>query len=334
MVTPKLLLVSPAFHGYWKAIRNSLIKLGYVVEPHIYDAPGTLTERIKNKALHDLPERFRPSNLENQVTHAAVAKFRDLKPDIVLIIKGDQLGEEWWHTLRSSGVRYGTWMYDEFRRMRYSEKNFDLNNLGLIASYSPEDVKNLNSQGFDAIDVPLAFDTGLPIAQSTCREISFVGARYEGREAMLKMLVEAGVPVRAFGKQWSRHLWDIARTRNFKDSGVPAGRDLDRSTAYGVMASSPATLNIHGDQDGFTMRTFEASGVNGLQIVDRSDVDRYYVPGEEVLVYSSPEELLDLCQRILKDSVWAQKVREAGYRRTLAEHTFDERVKVLEQLWA
>ena len=125
----------------------------------------------------------------------------------------------------------------------------------------------------------------------------------------------------------------MARTRNFKDSGVPAGRDLDRSTAYGMMQSSPATLNIHGDQDGFTMRTFEASGVNGLQIVDRLDVERYYIPGEEVLVYSSPEELVEISRRVFRDKAWANKIREAGYRRTLAEHTFDKRVKTLEQLW-
>lgn len=334
MVTPKLLLVSPAFHGYWKTIRNSLIKLGYDVQTYIYDAPGNFAERLKNKALHDLPERFRPRNLEHLITHKAVAKFHELKPDIVLVVKGDQLGEEWWQTLHDSGVRYGTWMYDEFRRMRYSDTDFDLSKLGAIASYSPEDVKHLKSLGLEVFDVPLAYDADLPIKQISCKDISFVGARYGGRETMLKMLVDAGLPVRAFGKQWSRHPWDIARTRNFKDSGVPAGRDLDRSAAYGVMASSPATLNIHGDQDGFTIRTFEASGVHGLQIIDRVDVEKYYIPGEEVLVYSSPEELLELCQRIFLEPRWAQEVREAGHRRTLSEHTFDERVKILENLWA
>lgn len=334
MAAPKLLLVSPAFHGYWKTIRNSLAKLGYDVQTHIYDAPGNFAERLKNKALHDLPERFRPANLEHQVTDQVIARFFEVKPDIVLVVKGDQLGAQWWETLQSSGVRYGTWMYDEFRRMRYSETGFDLSKLGAIASYSPEDVKHLKSLGLDAIDAPLAYDADLPIALRDCSDISFVGARYGGREAMLKMLVDADVPVRAFGKQWSRHPWDIARTRNFKDSGVPAGRDLDRSAAYGVMAASPATLNIHGDQDGFTMRTFEAPGVNGLQIVDRADVERYYNPGEEVLVYTSPEELLEICQRVLAEPLWAQKIREAGHRRTLAEHTFDERVKTLEQLWA
>ncbi|MDO4916760.1 MAG: glycosyltransferase, partial [Rothia sp. (in: high G+C Gram-positive bacteria)] len=141
------------------------------------------------------------------------------------------------------------------------------------------------------------------------------------------------IPVKAFGKQWSRHWWDVARTRNFNHPHIETGRDLDRSEAYGVMASSPATLNIHGDQDGFTMRTFEASGVGGLQILDRLDVDRYYVPGKEVLVYQSRDELIEICQRIFSEPAWAQKIREAGQARTLAEHTFAHRIQRLKQLW-
>ncbi len=45
------------------------------------------------------------------------------------------------------------------------------------------------------------------------------------------------------------------------------------------------------------------------------------------------EELLELCARARVDPTWAQGLREAGRRRTLAEHTFDHRVAVLEQLW-
>ena len=99
------------------------------------------------------------------------------------------------------------------------------------------------------------------------------------------------------------------------------------------MASSPATLNIHGDQDGFTMRTFEAPGVGGLQIIDRPDVSRYYNVGEEVLVYESVDELIELCKRVLIDPKWADRIREAGQKRTLAEHTFDQRIQALESLW-
>ncbi|WP_237205891.1 CgeB family protein [Rothia nasimurium] len=333
MSSPKILLVSPVFHGYWQTIESSLKKLGYELTAHIYDAPGNILERIRNKALHDLPDRLRPAQFESLVTESAIKRFQEVKPDIVLVVKGDQLGQEWWDIVNSSNVQLVTWMYDEFRRMRYSDKDFDLNLLGEIASYSPLDVKNLLESGYSAIEVPLAYDADLPIKPQNEEAITFVGARYPGREAMLSALHSSGVPVKAFGKQWSRHWWDVARTRNFKHPGISTGRDLDRPHAYGVMAGSPATLNIHGDQDGFTMRTFEASGVGGLQIVDRLDIDRYYEPGVEVLTYSSEEELIEICQRVFNDPSWAKKIRQAGKKRTLSDHTFDERVKILETLW-
>lgn len=332
MVSPKLLLISPVFHGYWKTIQDSLVALGYDVTTHLYDAPGTIPARIKNKVVHDLPQKFQPSGAENNITDEVIAKFKQVKPDVVLTVKGDILGRRWLEHLNESGVRFGTWMYDELRRMRYTPADYEL--LGNLASYSPADVDALCSRGLNAIEVPLAYDASMPLGQEICQAISFVGARYGNRELMLKNLASSGIPIKAYGKQWSRHWWDIARTRNFAPAGFETGRDLSRSNAYSVMASSPATINIHGDQDGFTMRTFEAAGVGGVQILDRADVDRYYDPGSEVLVYESEEELLELCKRVLSDSYWSRKIREAGQKRTLAEHTFAHRVKKLEQLWA
>ena len=58
MRAPTILLVSPAFHGYWKAIEASLNVAGYEVRTHIYDAPGTVADRICNKLAHELPEKY------------------------------------------------------------------------------------------------------------------------------------------------------------------------------------------------------------------------------------------------------------------------------------
>ncbi|MFN8045891.1 MAG: glycosyltransferase [Dermatophilaceae bacterium] len=100
------------------------------------------------------------------------------------------------------------------------------------------------------------------------------------------------------------------------------------------MAGAPVSLNIHGDQDGFTMRTFEIPGVGGLELVDRRDVDVHYEPGREVLVFDTPDEAIELARRGLKDEGWSRSIREAGRARTMAEHTFDHRVAELERLWA
>ena len=259
MRAPTILLVSPAFHGYWKAIEASLNVAGYEVRTHIYDAPGTVADRIRNKLAHELPEKYRPASAEAQATARAIAAFEEYHPDIVLVIKGDLLGDTWWQKLEESGVRYGTWLYDELRRMSYTLE--DLPRLGALASYSPQDAEYLRSLGYAVLDMPNAYDSHCAIAPVTEDAISFVGANYPNREHTLRALHEAGIPVRAYGRDWSRHPWDIARTRRFKGTGIPAHRDIDRSAAYGVMASSPATLNIHHNQDGFTMRTFEAPGV-------------------------------------------------------------------------
>ena len=94
------------------------------------------------------------------------------------------------------------------------------------------------------------------------------------------------MPVRAYGRDWSGHPVDRLRTWRV---GTPACRPSatsPRAEAYDVMAASAATLNLHGDQDGFTMRTFEAAGVGGVQLIDRTDVDGLYEPGAEVLPWT------------------------------------------------
>ena len=100
------------------------------------------------------------------------------------------------------------------------------------------------------------------------------------------------------------------------------------------MADAAATLNLHGDQDGFTMRTFEACGVGAVQLIDRTDVGR-------ALRRRRGARVVDLDRGAASTSAsapgstvaWADGLRERGRRRTLAEHTFDHRVAVLEALW-
>ncbi|HET8931717.1 MAG TPA: glycosyltransferase, partial [Acidimicrobiales bacterium] len=102
----------------------------------------------------------------------------------------------------------------------------------------------------------------------------------------------------------------------------------------GMMAGATATINVHGDQDGFTMRTFEASGVGALQLIDRPDVGMHYEPGVEILTFDSAAEISELVARAHREPRWATRIRAAARKRTLAEHTFAHRARELEDLWA
>ncbi|PPG42771.1 glycosyltransferase [Pseudoclavibacter sp. RFBA6] len=327
----RLLIVSPDFHGYWRAVAAAFESIGFSVSVHRYDSHSTVVDRVRNKLQHELPEAMRSRTAEEKATLRAVEHLGSERFDAVLVIKGDQLGDIWWESLGASGVRSATWLYDEIRRTRYTPEF--LAATGPVASYSHDDVRLLNEHGAQAAFVPLGFDASQGFSRVDVPAVTLVGARYPNRERLVRDIQDSGIPVRAYGRDWSRKLTDVARTRRFRSAGVPASGDLARDGAYGVMAGSLATLNVHADQDGFTMRTFEAAGVGGLELVDRADVHEFYDVGEEVLVFDTVEEIVELARRAQREPSWAAGIREAGRKRTLAEHTLMHRARSLEALW-
>ncbi len=330
----RVLLVSPGFHGYHSAIAGALAARGHAVSTHVYDAHGGLAGRAWHQLRHQLPRRLGAGSLRQlarEETAGAVAAVARSHPQAVVVVKGDTLEQEFWD--RIAGLPRVTWLYDEVRRTRWSLDR--LAAVGPVATYSVHDAAAFTSSDLDARHLPLAFDHRLVPSPTQRRtgDVTFIGARYPSREGVLTTLHDRGVPVHAYGRDWSGHPVDRLRTWRVGSPAVPAERDVSRAGAYDVMAASAATLNLHGDQDGFTMRTFEAAGVGAVQLIDRTDVAGLYAPGTEVLTWDSTDELLDLCRRAVADAAWADAIRAAARARTLAEHTFDHRVAVLEDSW-
>ena len=326
----RVLVLAPAFHGYGRAIAHALGRRGHSTAVHAYDAHESLAAKAGHQLVRLLPQQVDT----RRVTAAAIAAVSEHHPDVVVVVKGDVLGPDLWQAVDERRMARVLWLYDELRRTRWSTGGLEV--VGPIASYSPLDVADLTARGLSARFLPLAYDTDLDrAAPSSVRrdEVTFIGARYPGREQTLVSLHRAGIPVRAYGRDWSGHLVDRLRTHDLRRPAIPSERDVDRGVAYAVMAASAATLNLHSDQDGFTMRTFEVCGVGGVQLIDRADVGGLYDDGSELASWSSVDELVALAQRARVDRAWADGLRTAGRARTLAEHTFDHRVAVLEELW-
>ena len=325
----KVLLVSPAFHGYWQALEAALASLGHDATAHCYDSG----DRFGNALAHRLPGSGFAERVRERAAEAAVQKLRSLNPDAVLVVKGDALGDTWWDAVATSGVQSALWLYDELERMSYTDAQMSV--ADQVYSYSPNDVQTLRGRGIGAEHLADGYDSLTKFVPTRVDGVSFIGARYPERERLLRILARAGEPAQAWGREWSRHPWDIVRTRRWTSSGVPAHRDIARAGYYGVMAGSTATLNVHGEgHDGLSMRTFEAPGVGALQLIDRPEVERYYEVGAETLVFRSDDELIEHVQRARREPAWALDVREAGRRRTLAEHTLVHRMQEVTRRWA
>lgn len=333
---PKLLLVSPSFHGYHESIGRAFSDAGYTVVIHRYDAFDGVRAKLRNKLVHELPGKIGmdgSASAERWLTARTLRVLREVRPDRLVVIKGDILGPSFWSEVESLAVPRILWLYDDLSRHRFS-MDF-LRRMGAVVSYSREEAALLRSQGVNASFLPNAFDPHLAQPGTKRRdEVVFVGSKYPNRVDLLSGLVKAGIPVRAYGRQWSHHPFDRLRTWELSRPDIPAERDVPLSEAYQIQATAAAAINIHGLQSGLAMRTFEVPGMGGLQLVDRPDVAEFYDVGTETLVFSSLEELQEHSQKALADRGWAERIRTAGRRRSLAEHTFAHRIAVLEERWA
>lgn len=331
-----MLLVSPVFHSYWRSIARGFEENGHHVEVHCYDEHSSPAAKARNKLVFEGFDRVRPgtgtARFVRRATEGARAALANRRPDVVVVVKGDLLADGFWDDVARAGLPHVLWLYDELRRTRHDLAT--LGELGPVASYSPHDVASMTVAGVRARHVPLAFDPAFVHARIPSDDVLFIGARYPRREAVLTELYARGVSVCAVGNDWSHRPLDRLRTWGWHRPDVPACPSVARAIGAGMMAGASATVNIHGDQDGFTMRTFEASGVGALQLIDRADVGMHYEPGVEILPFGSVEEIVDLVARADREPHWAARVRVAARERTLAEHTFAHRARALEELWA
>lgn len=333
MTARKLLLVSSAFHGIWESIARGFDELGWQVEPHLYDDYQGVRAKLRNKIRYELPERVGRSSQrrrESDLGAAAAAAALSARPDAVLTVRGDMLGEQYWDALDRLGVPRVTWLYDQVSAMRFSDE--DYTRLGGIGSFSWSDTALLQDRGLTAAYVALGFDPYFTPTGRRSGGIVFAGARYPQRERLLLDLQARGLPVIAYGRFWSHHPVDRLRTWDLRRPDLPSGRELDRDRAHQVMEEAAATINVHGAQDGFTLRTFEAAGIGAVQLIDRPDVEAFYAPGEEVLVYRGADELAELCRRAVRETSWMERLRTAARARSLAEHTFRHRAETLQGL--
>jgi len=105
----------------------------------------------------------------------------------------------------------------------------------------------------------------------------------------------------------------LPRTLRFRLGALARGRWAD------ARQTRPRPTQIKG-------RTFEVPGSGGFLLTEAAPrLEEYFLPGREVGVFSDADDLVEQVDRWLADPQGRTAVAEAGYRRALAEHTYDHR---------
>ena len=98
---------------------------------------------------------------------------------------------------------------------------------------------------------------------------------------------------------------------------------------YEILANSKLSLNIHGDisqSEAANLRLLEVTGSGALLLTENQPNLGEYFNGEEVVTYESINDLVEKINYYMNNDEAASQIAAAGRKRTLMDHTYDNRV--------
>jgi hypothetical protein len=105
---------------------------------------------------------------------------------------------------------------------------------------------------------------------------------------------------------------------------------------YQLLSKAKVCFNIHGevaDKCAGNIRLFEATGLGSCLVTDWKDnITDLFVPDKEIITYKSVEECIEKVKWLIAHPAEREAIAKAGQKRTLTEHTFESRCKVLDQI--
>lgn len=154
--------------------------------------------------------------------------------------------------------------------------------------------------------------------------VSFIGTynseTYPNRENYLKAVEDLGLNI------WGNEAW-----RNTSVGNCFHGRAHgdDRFDIYG---SSKIVIDInweHIASDGISVRPFEVAASGACLFADtvKKDIFDVYEQNKEFIPFSGPEDLRSKVLYYLGHDEERKAIAQAGYERTVKEHTYDHRLR-------
>lgn len=171
-----------------------------------------------------------------------------------------------------------------------------------------------NHYSYRRLDLPLVYD------------VTFVGQPHGDRRQVIEALRKAGMCAQVWGTGWeSGRLSQEAMIGVFNQSRI--NLNLSNASARPRLSrmlpwrKSAGTQQIKG-------RNFEVPGCGGFLLSDHADnLEEYYGIGEEIECFETTRDLIDKVVYYLRHEEQRVRIAEAGYRRTLAEHTYEHRFR-------
>jgi spore maturation protein CgeB len=255
------------------------------------------------------------------LNRALLRQVEETSPDVVFcVLMQYEVWIETMRLIRNSGpllVNWSTddsWKYPMFSRLIGSEFDLSVTTYpSAVAWYQRDGIGSAYLSQW-AADVETLTP---PLPAAACRyPVSFVGAAYGTRPAMVDALRREGIDVACFGHGW------------------PAG-PVEAKRISQIVRTSQISLNFsEASQKGpgsaggrqIKARVFEVPGYGGCLLTEQApDLERYFHVGEELLMFEGRDELVGAVKSLLAHPEQRDVIARRGFERVSKEHTYDRR---------
>jgi spore maturation protein CgeB len=213
----------------------------------------------------------------------------------------------------------------------------------LLVSSLPHFVSHFNKIGVEGRYLPLGFDQRVMVRLSELgidcgpeserpHRVSFVGGVHPLiHPARVKLLEQVAIPLEL--ELWGHGIDELAPESPLRAShrGLAWGLEMHQ-----ILARSRIVINVHSDvAAGYSnnMRLFEATGAGALLFTEPGhNLAELFEPEREVVTYDGAQDLIRKVRHYLDHPLKARTIAAAGQARTLAEHTYHDRMPELSRL--
>jgi spore maturation protein CgeB len=182
-------------------------------------------------------------------------------------------------------------------------------------------------------------------------KISFVGKNYGIRQKYIDTLTAQELPAAGYGVGWPSGAVTLQEmlgifsfseiNLNFTESYGGALGNIPKELAKlffkkeGGKFKLDAHHLVHNTQSLWGKRrpqikgrVFEVLACRGFLLTGMADnLQDYYIPGKEIAVFNTSAELIEKSRYYIHHPEERNRIAQAGFRRTLAEHTYELRFK-------
>ena len=272
----------------------------------------------------------------NLVNVALLNKARDIKPDVLLVLKGESIEESIIKGISDEGITTVCWTLDDpFGEFSKFDEIKNRNEYDYFFVFDPYYVPKLKKTGQpNAYYLPCAVDPEIHKEQIPMRNriykypLSFVGSHSLEREILFCALIDYNSKI--WGYRWKNKVKGLLKNK-ISDKIYHAHKSVkDTNTTCRIFNQTKINMNHHlnHSRQGLNLRTFEIPATYSFQLVDYfSELPNLFEVGKEIVCYHNIEEARQLIDYYLEHPRERERIAYAGYQRVLKDHTFEHRIK-------